>query len=108
VVRFFRDATNRRVLHRLEDAGVRAEPLRRRLQRRLEGKTFVFTGRLEGLSRAEAERAVEAAGGRATSSVSGETDYLVVGESPGSKLDEARERGVRLLDEAEFEALIGR
>jgi DNA ligase (NAD+) len=74
-----------------------------------EGVTFVFTGDLDSFTRSEAQERVEALGARATSSVSGNTDYLVVGENPGSKLDEARQRdGVRILDEKEFEELIGK
>jgi DNA ligase (NAD+) len=106
VTRFFADRANRRVLRGLARAGVHPASERRRAGRKLTGKTFVFTGRLSDWTRAEAERAVEALGGRAASSVSGETDYVVVGEAPGSKLDEAREHDVRVLTEAEFEALV--
>ncbi len=72
----------------------------------LDGLTFVFTGALEGFTRREAQELVEDAGGRATSSVSGETDYVVVGEDPGSKADDARERGVETLDEGAFVELL--
>jgi DNA ligase (NAD+) len=74
----------------------------------LEGTTFVFTGKLEGYTRQEAERRVEDLGGRATSSVSGETDYLVAGEDPGSKYDDAQKLGVTILDEKEFEEKVQR
>jgi len=67
---------------------------------------FVFTGELVRFTREQAKRAVERRGGRATSSVSGETDYLVAGEGPGSKLREAQETNVEILDEAEFEKLL--
>ncbi len=72
----------------------------------LEGLTFVFTGGLKRWTRSEAQDLVERYGGHATSSVSGETDYLVVGQNPGSKLDEARERGVETLEEDEFKSLL--
>lgn len=72
----------------------------------LEGLTFVFTGGLETWTRREVQDLVERYGGHATSSVSGETDYLVVGENPGSKLDEAQERGVETLEEDEFKSLL--
>ena len=72
----------------------------------LEGVTVVITGSLSGYSREEAKAEVERRGGRATSSVSGETDYLVVGEDPGSKLDDAREHRVRTIDEDEFSRLL--
>lgn len=70
------------------------------------GKTFVLTGSLPSLTRREATERIEAAGGTVTSSVSGATDFLVAGENPGSKLDEASERGVPVLDEERLEAML--
>jgi DNA ligase (NAD+) len=72
----------------------------------LSGKTLVVTGTLPGLSRAEAEEAIRAAGGKAAGSVSRRTDYLVAGESAGSKLQKAQELGVPVLDEDRFRALL--
>lgn len=107
VARFFRDPQNRRVLRSLRRRGVRiAGPLRGRRAAKLSGKSFVFSGRLDRFTRAEAREAVEGLGARTSGSVSGATDYLVVGEAPGSKLDEARARGVRVLDEEAFARLI--
>jgi DNA ligase (NAD+) len=107
VARFFRDPRNRRVLRNLKRRGVRIAGARRgRGAAKLSGKTFVFSGRLERFTRAEAREAVEGLGGRTAGSVSLATDYLVVGEAPGSKLDEARARGVRVLDEEAFARLI--
>jgi DNA ligase (NAD+) len=71
----------------------------------LAGKTFVVTGTLEKYSREEIEELIERMGGRAASSVSKNTDYLVAGEKAGSKLAKARELGVAILTEAQFEAL---
>jgi len=73
----------------------------------LSGKTFVFTGSLSGYTRSEAESLVEDLGGRATSSVSSRTDYVVAGENPGSKLDDATEEGVEILDEEDFLEMTG-
>ncbi|WP_049929023.1 NAD-dependent DNA ligase LigA [Halopiger goleimassiliensis] len=73
----------------------------------LEGLTFVFTGSLEGVTRGEAQETVEAHGGSATSSVSGNTDYLVVGENPGqTKRDDAAANDVPMVDEDEFRELL--
>ncbi|RQH00718.1 NAD-dependent DNA ligase LigA [Natrarchaeobius oligotrophus] len=73
----------------------------------LEGLTFVFTGSLEGVTRAEAQDVVEAHGGNATSSVSGNTDYLIVGENPGrTKRDDAEANDVAILEEDEFRELL--
>ncbi len=72
----------------------------------LEGLTFVFTGSLERWTRREAQDLIERSGARATSSVSGETDFVVVGENPGSKYEEAQEREVTTLDEARFIKLL--
>ena len=72
----------------------------------LAGKTLVLTGTLPTLSRQEAADLIAAAGGRVVGSVSAKTDYVVVGEDPGSKLAKARELGVGLLDEAELRSLV--
>jgi DNA ligase (NAD+) len=72
----------------------------------LAGKTFVVTGKLEKYTRDEIHALVERHGGRATSSISGSTDYLVAGEKAGSKLDKAKSLGVTVLSEAQFESLI--
>jgi len=102
---FFHGPTGREVVRRLKEVGVEAKaqrPRRAAGPRRLEGKTVVLTGTLEGFSRGEAEAAIKAAGGRTASSVSRNTDFVVVGKEPGSKADKARELGVEIIDEKEF------
>ncbi|TAJ22281.1 MAG: NAD-dependent DNA ligase LigA, partial [Nitrospirae bacterium] len=104
---FFGEAHNRRVIQRLLALGLTIETTQAAASsHRLEGKTFVFTGELERFSREESKQRVEAMGGRATSSVSKRTDYVVAGNAPGSKLDEARRLGVRVLTEDDFIALL--
>ncbi|MBA3966311.1 MAG: NAD-dependent DNA ligase LigA, partial [Nitrospirales bacterium] len=66
------------------------------------GKIFVLTGALKGYSRQEAKRRIEELGGRVTTSVSKQTDFLIAGEDPGSKYDSATKLGVRIIDENEF------
>jgi DNA ligase (NAD+) len=109
VTDFFDQEENQKVLQHLANVGVEvremAAPSR---ERDLEGKTFVFTGRLESFTREEAKEKVETLGGRASSSVSKETDFVVAGEQPGSKLDEAKKLNLEILDEKGFKSLIGK
>jgi DNA ligase (NAD+) len=72
----------------------------------LAGKTFVFTGGLEKTSREEAKALVERLGAAVSSSVGKRTDYVVAGSDPGSKLDQARKLGIRILSEEEFSELV--
>jgi DNA ligase (NAD+) len=98
---------NRRLVRRLKRAGL--DPRAKRRGTRLQDLTVVFTGELDAMTRDEAEAAVRDQGGRATSSVSSNTDYLVVGEDPGgSKREDARRHGTPVLDEREFLDLLGR
>jgi DNA ligase (NAD+) len=78
------------------------------ISRKLPGKNFVFTGSLANRSREEAGELVQQHGGKLSGSVSKKTDYVVVGTDPGSKYEKAKELGVTILTEAEFEKLIGR
>jgi DNA ligase (NAD+) len=109
-VRFFFDRPEtRELLERLRTAGVRmsaaAGPGG---PRPLGGRTFVLTGTLSGYTREQAEELLLNLGARVTSSVTKKTDFVVAGESPGSKLDRARELGVRVIDEREFLELVGK
>ena len=101
VADWFADSRNQRLVERLEGAGVRmrAEAEEDRAAKPLAGQNFVITGTLPSLSREEATRLIERAGGKVTGSVSGKTDYLVAGENPGSKLEKARSLGTAVLDQ---------
>jgi DNA ligase (NAD+) len=106
---FFDEPKNVEVVRRLLDAGVTPIPIAvsgRGVDTPLSGKTVVFTGAIS-IPREEAKKAVIEAGGKVSGSVSRKTDYVVAGEDPGSKLDKARELGVRVLSEAEFRELAG-
>jgi DNA ligase (NAD+) len=109
VADFFANRRNREEVARLRKLGLHWPPVDRRAAAEggpLAGKTFVLTGTLPGLSREQAARRIEAAGGKVTSSVSKKTSYLVAGDEPGSKLRKAQELGVPVLGPAELETLL--
>jgi DNA ligase (NAD+) len=104
---FFHEKHNRDVIARLRDAGVHwPKPARRRAAAPLAGKTFVLTGTLDALTRDGAKEKLQALGAKVAGSVSKKTDYVVVGEEPGSKADKAKELGVTTLGEKEFLKLL--
>ena len=105
---WFDDPGNIELCRRLEAAGVRTkmEQAGEPTDDILAGKLFVLTGTLAGYTRDEARAAIEARGGRVTSSVSKKTDYVVAGEEAGSKLDKATKLGVTVIDEAAFKELL--
>ncbi len=109
VLEFFGSPENRRLIDEMLAAGlvVTAESVETRVIEGVAGRSFVFTGTLERMSRTEAEELVEKRGGRAAGSVSKKTDYVVAGMEAGSKLEKARKLGVRILTEDEFRKLIG-
>ena len=115
VQQFFAADRNRALLDRLHEAGVRpsesasaASAAARATEAPipLGGRTFVLTGTLPTLTRDEAKRLIVAAGGKVTGSVSAKTDYVVAGESPGSKLRKAQSLGIEILDEPALRALV--
>jgi DNA ligase (NAD+) len=105
---FFAEKRNRAVLDRMRAGGVKPTPPEPKKEGSLTGKTFVLTGSLEQFSRSEAQSALEDLGGKVTSSVSTKTDYVVVGDNPGSKFDKAKQLGVEVLDEDGLRKLLDR
>ncbi len=104
---FFDNDANIKVVERLKEAGIQAltgaaEPAEEPADDRFKGMTFVFTGSLESMTRSQAEEKVKRLGGRATSSVSSKTDYVVAGPGAGSKRDKAEQLGIRIISEDEF------
>lgn len=107
---FFTNPENQKMLQELEALGVVPEEEEVEVsasENVLQGKTFVFTGTLSRFTRKEAEELVRRKGGKVASAVSRKVDYLVVGENPGGKLDEARSKNVRIISEDEFYQMIG-
>jgi DNA ligase (NAD+) len=101
VAAFFAEQRNRTLIDRLRDAGLKmSEPVRAAAHGPFAGQTFVLTGTLPTLSRTEATKRIEAAGGAVTGSVSKQTAAIVAGEEPGSKLDKARALAIPVWDEA--------
>jgi NAD-dependent DNA ligase len=113
VVSFFREVRNRELLAELKSLGVRPawpKPREKKAEGTgpFAGKTVVFTGTLSSMERAQGEKLVESLGGKASSSVSKKTDFVVEGEKAGSKAEKARSLGIRVLTEAEFLRMAGR
>ena len=102
IVAFFDDEENRAVIDDIRGAGLSLSNASTEGGQALDGLTFVFTGQLDRWTRDEVERLVERNGARATSSVSGETDYVVAGPGAGQKRDDAEDHGVPVMDEEAF------
>lgn len=99
---FFRDKNNLNFIKKLERNGVKVEKGEKKEKGKLSGLTFVLTGTLSDMSREEAKEKIAALGGKVSGSVSKNTSYVVAGADPGSKLDNAKKLGVKVLNEQEF------
>jgi len=106
---YFSNPQNVEMLQRLEAAGLQLQSIKQEpIDGSLSGKTFLFTGTLTQLKRAQAEGMVESQGGKILSGVSSKLDYLIVGEDAGSKLEKAKKiASIQILDENAFIALMG-
>lgn len=109
VYSYFRDERNRDMINRLKSAGVKTDidttPPAKNSDRFVD-KTFVLTGKMENFTRTESKKAIEECGGRVLSSVSKNTDYVIAGKKAGTKLVKARELGIKVIDESEFEEML--
>lgn len=106
---FFHNEQNLETIKELKELRVkRCEEKEETKSDKLKGLTFIFTGELECCSRKEAQELVESLGGKAINSVSKKTSYLVVGKTPGSKLQKAQKLGVKIINEEEFLKLVGK
>jgi len=107
IAEFFSEPANRQLIKKLGKAGVQPTAEKRTVESdKFAGKSFVFTGGLANRSREEAGELVKQHGGKISGSVSKKTDFVVVGTDPGSKYDKAKELGVTIVDEEEFEKLL--
>jgi DNA ligase (NAD+) len=106
IVEFFQEPKNRALVEQLQKLGLRLTGVKKERGTKLAGKTFVLTGTLPNLTRDEAKKMIEDAGGRVSGSVSKKTDFVVAGEDAGSKLEKARELGVKAIGEKEMQELL--
>ncbi|MDO8721125.1 MAG: NAD-dependent DNA ligase LigA, partial [Syntrophales bacterium] len=107
IAKFFHHPSNLKVIEKLREAGIKPVGIALRPSAPLTGKSFVFTGILNGLTRGEAGEIVESLGGRVSGTVTKDTDYVVAGKSPGSKLQKAQSLGITVVGEEEFLKLTG-
>ncbi|MDI6776327.1 MAG: NAD-dependent DNA ligase LigA [Syntrophales bacterium] len=107
IAKFFRHPSNLRVMEKLREAGVKPVGTAPRPSAPLAGKSFVFTGTLSNFTRSEAREIVESLGGRVSGAITKDTDCVVAGNAPGSKLQKAQSSGIAVIDEEEFLRLTG-
>ena len=108
IVEFFSEPKNRELVEELRAAGLTLRGKKKERGTKLAGKTFVLTGTLANLTRDEAKKMIEDAGGKVTGSVSKKTDYVVAGSEAGSKLDKAKGLGVAVIDEEQMRELLSK
>ena len=113
IVEFFKEQQNLNLIEKLRNAGVNFKQRSILSSQDMEGtkkqwqdKTFVLTGTLKDYTRSQAKALIEERGGRVTGSVSKNTDYLLAGEKPGSKLDKAKDLGIIIIDQEEFKSML--
>ncbi len=108
ILRFFADSQNRKIVEKLKKAGLCfSSEMKKKISGKLEGNSFVLTGTLESMARDEAKEKIESNGGKVVSAVSKNTNYVIAGESPGSKLKQAQKFGIQVLTEKQLLEMIG-
>lgn len=111
IYNFFKEEENHKTLNQLLESGVEIQYETENKSSGssvIEGKTFVLTGALDNMTRDEAKDLIEKAGGKVTGSVTGNTDYVIAGHKPGSKLDKAQKLGIKIIDEETFKKMTNR
>lgn len=106
VYKFLNNSKNINLIDKLIALGVKIIPVKTKSQK-LKGKILVLTGSLSNFTRDNAKKIIRELGGKVSSSISSEVDYLVCGDEPGSKFDKAKKLGIKIIDEKKFEQLIG-
>jgi DNA ligase (NAD+) len=108
IVKFFSSPRTKKMIEEFKKVGLNLTQEKKKVKEsKLKDKIFVFTGELESFTRSQAQKLVENLGGKWTSSVSKNTDFVVVGKNPGSKYEKAKKLGVTIIDEKEFKKLVG-
>ncbi len=106
LVDFFSQKRIKKMIEEFKKLGLSLKKERETKSSKLRGKTFVFTGELDSFSRQEAQEAISELGGKYSSSVSKNTDFVVVGKNPGSKFNKAKQLGVKIINESEFKKIL--
>ncbi|WP_126992462.1 NAD-dependent DNA ligase LigA [Thermosipho globiformans] len=107
IIEYFKNEKTREIIRKLENAGVKLEQEEKtKKSSKLAGLTFVITGKFNSFKREEIKEIIERLGGKVTNTVSSKTDYLLVGEKPGSKYQKALELGLKIINEDEFKKMI--
>ena len=107
IAEFFRDPDNREEIRLLLKHGVEPQKMKKKMtDHAFSGKTLVLTGSLQHFSRDEAAALIKERGGHVAGSVSKKTDYVLVGEDPGSKYEKAKELGISILSEEQFKKML--
>ena len=108
IYEYFHNTKNIEVINKLLQAGVKPPQAKKQQAGTLAGKTFVVTGTLENFTRQQIEQAIRQAGAKTSSTVSKKTDFVLAGENPGSKLDKAKKLEVKVINEKQFLAMLGK